>query len=81
MDIAKDTIQIIDARIVQWDSGALGCPEQGKDYTQSIDAEVLFSFQVNGDYHRYHGRTQGNLVYCPADRAKPPSMEPGQAFM
>ena len=77
--VAADEITVIEVRHVNWRSGALGCPEKGKGYTQAIVPGVLFLLQANGKTYRYHASAAGVAFHCPDARAQAPSMSPGDA--
>ena len=79
--VAQDTITVRDARLVNWGSGAVGCPEKGKNYTDAIVPGVLLYLEINGEFFRYHGRSEGSLFLCPEERAIPPAYGQGQEFM
>ena len=34
--VATDDVQLVSARSVTWNSGALGCPKPGRSYTQAL---------------------------------------------
>ena len=79
--IAEDVIVVSEARVVQWGSGAVGCPKEGMNYTQAIVPGVLVILQADGVFYRYHGRSDSKLSYCPPDRAQEPAYGPGKEFM
>ena len=80
-EIAADAIVVSEARVVQWGSGAVGCPRDGMNYTQAIVPGVLVILQADGVFYRYHGRSDSKLSYCPPDRAQEPAYGPGKEFM
>lgn len=79
--IAADAISVKQARSVHWGSGALGCPQEGMNYTQAIVPGVQLLLEAGDTVYRYHGRTGGKLTFCPEDRAQEPAYGPGQEFM
>jgi hypothetical protein len=79
--IAADAIAVSEARVVQWGSGAIGCPKEGMNYTQAIVPGVLVILEAGGVLYRYHGRSEAELVYCPDERAEEPAYGPGQEFI
>ena len=81
LGVAVNDIRVVQARSVQWGSGALGCPEEGMNYTQAIVPGVLVILETNGVSYRYHGRAKANLVYCPEERANEPAYGVGKEFM
>jgi len=79
--IAADAITVINASIVNWGSGAVGCPKDGMSYTQAIVPGVLLLLEADGKVYRYHGRTGGKPFHCPDERAEAPAYGPGKEFM
>jgi len=79
--IAADAITVNEARVVNWGSSAIGCPQEGMNYTQAIVPGVLVILEAGGVSYRYHGRSEAELIYCPDERAKEPAYGPGQEFM
>jgi len=79
--VSADAITVTEARTVNWGSGAMGCPEKGKNYTQAIVPGVLLFLQAGSKVYRYHGSSAGIPFYCPDARARAPAMGPGQAIM
>jgi hypothetical protein len=75
-DISEETV-----RVVNWRSGAAGCPNPDMSYTMVITPGVLFLLRVDDDLHRYHSGANGKPFYCPADRAEAPAMGPGEEVM
>jgi len=79
--IAAVEIAVTEARAVNWGSGALGCPEKGKNYTQSIVPGMLLLLQADGKTYRYHGGAAGEPFHCPDARAEAPALGIGDALM
>lgn len=79
--IAADTITVSEARTVTWGSSAVGCPQEGMNYTQAIVPGVQVLLEADGTNYHYHGRLGGKLIFCPEDRAEEPAYGPGQEFM
>ena len=79
--IAEGAIVVSEARVVQWGSGAVGCPRDGMNYTQAIVPGVLVILEADGVFYRYHGRSEADLIYCPAERAEEPAYGQGEEFM
>jgi len=79
--VAADAITVTEARAVNWQSGALGCPEKGKSYTQLIVPGMLLMLQADGKTYRYHGGVTGVPFYCPDVRAEAPALGIGDALM
>ena len=67
LDVTEQDIEVVDVRDVQWPDGALGCPEEGKMYTQAV---VDGTQVVLGAYERiydYHAGADGEPFLCPSD--------------
>ena len=81
LNVASSSIKEHTVRIVQWKSGARGCPDPNMSYTMVIVPGALIVFAVGDDVHRYHSGRDGVPFYCPADRAEAPAMGPGEEVM
>jgi hypothetical protein len=79
--VAKDDVVVVSARDVTWGSGALGCPEQDKNYTDQLVPGLQLLLQIGKTTYYYHGRKGMPLVYCPADRVQAPTMGMGTEVM
>ena len=79
--MAAADITIVQASMVNWASGALGCPEDDRSYTQAIVPGILVILDADGMIYRYHGRQGQALFHCPNDRATAPAFGPGDEFM
>lgn len=60
---AADVRVLADA-LVQWRSGALGCPEAGMSYTQAITPGRRLILEVDGEQYAYHGAEAGPVSFC-----------------
>jgi len=81
--LSVDTSAITEesVRLVQWRSGAKGCPNPEMSYTMAIQPGWLILLNVNGETYRYHAGRNGLPFYCPADRAEAPAMGLGEEVM
>jgi hypothetical protein len=79
--IETDRITIKEARSVNWNSGAIGCPEPGMNYTQAIVPGMRLLLEADGTVYYYHGREGRSLAHCPADRAEAPAFGLGEEVM
>lgn len=79
--IAADAITVTKASVVNWGSGAVGCPREGMNYTQAIVPGVLLLLEANGQIYRYHGRMGQKPFHCPDERAEAPAYGQGEEFM
>ena len=65
-------VQVLAARMVQWRSGAMGCPKPGMNYTMAIVPGVQVLLVVDKQVHHYHASIGREPFYCPANRAEEP---------
>jgi len=79
--VTSDAVTVTQASIVNWSDGSVGCPEEGRAYTQAIVPGIMILLEADGKIYRYHGRAGGNVFYCPNDRARAPAFGPGKEFM
>jgi hypothetical protein len=79
--VAQNDIIVHRAAAVTWGSSDLGCPQPGMEYTQAAVPGLLVILESGDDRYRYHGGKGRPLVYCPADRAKPPAYGLGEDVM
>lgn len=64
--IAKEDIEVIEARSVQWPDGAIGCPEEGQMYTQAIVPGWRVLLRANDRIYDYHAGSDGLIFLCPS---------------
>jgi hypothetical protein len=79
--LAATDVTVVQASMVNWASGALGCPEGDRSYTQAIVPGILVILDADGMIYRYHGRQGQALFHCPNNRATAPALGPGEEFM
>lgn len=79
--VSRDAITIRDARSVDWDSSALGCPEEGKSYADALVPGLRLLLEVDNTVYFYHGENGASLFLCPKERAKPAAYGPGDKIM
>lgn len=58
---------------VTWSDSSLGCPEEGKMYSQKLTEGYLATVVVSGATHEVHMNANGQGLVCPPDQAKPPA--------
>jgi hypothetical protein len=68
--VTANAFTVTRASIVNWSDGSVGCPEEGRAYTQAIVSGILILLEADGEIYHYHGRDGGDVFYCPNDRAK-----------
>jgi hypothetical protein len=67
LDIPEGDIEVVDVRDVQWPDGSLGCPEEGKVYTQAIVEGTQVILGANGRIYDYHAGDDDMPFLCPSD--------------
>ena len=77
LDVNLDSVKLSSAKAVTWRSGALGCPEPGKMYTEALVPGAVIYLQVNNMIHAYHAKFAGEPFYCPRERVESPALEEG----
>jgi len=75
LGVSLETVELSGARQVTWRSGALGCPEPGKSYTEALVPGAVIYLQVNNMIHAYHAKFAGQPFYCPRERVESPVLE------
>jgi len=77
LGIELDSVTLSGSSPVNWRSGALGCPEPGMNYTESLVPGVLIFLKVGNEAHGYHAKVGGEPFYCPRERAEKPAFGTG----
>ena len=67
LDVAEQDIEVVDVRDVQWPDGALGCPEEGKMYTQAVVDGTQVLLGADERIYDYHAGSDGAPFLCPSD--------------
>lgn len=65
--VAEADIEVIEVRDVQWPDGALGCPEEGKMYTQAVVDGTQVILGADGRVYDYHAGDDGEPFLCSSD--------------
>jgi hypothetical protein len=71
------SVKVSSAEAVTWRSGALGCPEPGKMYTEALVPGSVIYLQVDNMFYAYHAKFAGEPFYCPRERVESPVLEEG----
>ena len=77
LDVAPESVVISGARQVTWRSGALGCPEPGKSYTEALVPGAVIFLQAGNMIYAYHAKIAGEPFYCPRERVEQPVHQKG----
>jgi hypothetical protein len=67
LGIPEEDVQVIEIRIVEWPDGSLGCPEEGKVYTQAVVEGVQVILQADERIFDYHAGSDGEPFLCPSE--------------
>lgn len=62
--VATDDVQLVSARSVTWNSGALGCPQPGRSYTQALVDGMQVVVSANGRQYDYRFGSSDNPKLC-----------------
>lgn len=65
-------LRVIDARAVNWTSGALGCPKPGLSYIEVVTAGYLVVIDAEGTTFYLHSSRTGAPFVCPEGQRQPP---------
>lgn len=57
-------IEVVTAEQVQWRSGALGCPQPDKGYTQAITPGYRIILEADGQTYAFHGAEGDEPFLC-----------------
>ncbi|MDD9205613.1 hypothetical protein PU560_03910 [Georgenia sp. 10Sc9-8] len=64
LGVPAEDVTVVRAESVTWPDGALGCPEPGTAYTQSLVEGMLIELTVDGETYRYHSGTDREPFLC-----------------
>jgi hypothetical protein len=67
LEVAEQDVEVMEVRDVQWPDGALGCPEEGKMYTQAVVDGSQVILGADGRVYDYHAGADGKPFLCPSD--------------
>ena len=67
LDIPEEDINVVEVKDVQWPDGALGCPEEGKMYTQAVVDGTQVLLGAGERVYNYHASAHGEPFLCPSD--------------
>ena len=70
--VPVDEVTVNSIQSVTWSDSSLGCPEEGKMYSQQLTEGYLATVTVSGATHSVHMNAKGQGLVCPPDQAKPP---------
>lgn len=62
--VPTDDVQLVSARSVTWNSGALGCPKPGVSYTQALVDGMQVVVSVAGTIYDYRFGNSGRPMLC-----------------
>ncbi len=65
LGLEVEAIEVSKANEIEWNDGALGCPEEGMDYSQALVPGYVVVLRARGETHRYHGALGKPPFHCP----------------
>jgi hypothetical protein len=69
---APQSIQLVRAEGVTWRDGSLGCPREGRAFTQALVPGYRIVLRSGDRSWDYHASRRGGLVLCPPGQAEDP---------
>jgi hypothetical protein len=72
LGVPSDSIVVVNARMVTWRSGAVGCPEPGMSYADVLVPGASILLKQGEVLSSYHAAIGGTPFRCPLDRAELP---------
>lgn len=67
LDLRPTEISVVESRQVEWPDGSLGCPEEGRLYTQAIVDGAQVLLDAEGRIYDYRVDADGNIRFCSSD--------------
>lgn len=64
LGVSEEELEIVLAERVTWNSGALGCPQEGMSYTQALVEGYRIEIEHDGEPYHYHGEEGKPPFYC-----------------
>jgi hypothetical protein len=74
LGVAEDELRLLEAAVVSWRDGSMGCPLPDRAYMQVITPGVLIRFAHGKSVYEYHGSRRGQPFLCePPATVEPPA--------
>lgn len=74
----RTELRVITAEAVTWPDGSLGCPEEGRGYTDALVRGFRVRIGTSAkDWIEYHAGMDGKPFHCPSERVRPPFPDDG----
>jgi hypothetical protein len=70
--VAPGSFELVRAERVTWRDGSLGCPIEGRAFTQALVPGYRIALRMGEQSWDYHASRRGGLVLCPAGQAEDP---------
>lgn len=67
LDVDADEIEVLVAEEVTWPDGSLGCPKEGKSYTQALVEGSQVVLRHGDRVYDYHAGSDDQPFLCPSD--------------
>jgi hypothetical protein len=68
----RSKLSVVQAEMVTWRDGSLGCPQPGMRYTDALVPGFRVRIQAGERVLDYHASSRGGLMLCPEGRAVEP---------
>lgn len=62
--VPESSLVVVSVHNVQWNNGAMGCPQPDMSYTQAIVEGYRIVIEYDGTRYSLHGRTGGEPFVC-----------------
>ncbi len=76
LSVAKDDVEVVEARFVIWPDSSAGCPQPGVQYMQVRTEGVLVRLRADQRIYHYTGGIRPPAAYC----AKPTTLTPPSRY-
>jgi hypothetical protein len=62
--VEEDEVALVSYEKVTWRDGSIGCPVEGRSYTQALVDGYRIILEVGGEEYHYHGAGSGDPFLC-----------------
>lgn len=72
LGVDRSKLSVVQAEMVTWRDGSLGCPQPGMQYTDALVPGFRVRIRAGEQVLDYHASSRGGLMLCPEGRAVEP---------
>jgi len=72
LGIDISAVFLIKSTSITWNDGSLGCPAEGKDYTQAQVNGYKIILEAQGGEYIYHSKGLNDFIWCDGGNPMPP---------